>query len=47
MKLVIAVAILAAWVFAVNVTDVSSTVGWVAGLAAFVLALFDVVAARR
>jgi hypothetical protein len=37
----VAVLILAAWVFLVNVTEVSSTVGWAMGLAAGVLVILD------
>lgn len=44
-KLTIAVLILAAYVFLVNVTELSPTVGWVMGLVAFVLAIWDWAAA--
>jgi positive regulator of sigma E activity len=37
----IAVLILAVWVFLINVTEVTSTVGWIMGLAAGVLVVFD------
>jgi hypothetical protein len=35
----IAVLILAAWVFLVNVTYITDTLGWIMGLVAFVLVL--------
>lgn len=46
-ELEIAVLLLALWVFLVNITYISDTLGWIIGLIAFILVLLPLLRSRK